>query len=247
MCWPHAALRDLKTKDSRLRRRARDRVSDETARLTHCIANKYQPPYCRPNNRLKGSSFSTALSLRGYVGEQYGIEGVIDGNPHGSVPSDLGLLNGGIESWFGRWKPDDYQSTALHTCLDANRVIMHNQYGEKPWPGLWFRISIPRISCPAELSANAEPCGEDALHAILLHLARSALETNDADLNLVPCLPAIREVVLAKARKTLRYGFPDFLEILQKNKTGSTLSVTDIQRFLMNLDGGSSDALAGIS
>ncbi|KAF4611177.1 hypothetical protein D9613_007282 [Agrocybe pediades] len=56
--------------------------------------------------------------------------------------SEYSSITNGLTVWLGRWRVDDYRSTAMHVSLDFDRIIFHNQWGEKPWPGLNFRISF---------------------------------------------------------------------------------------------------------
>ncbi|KDR68596.1 hypothetical protein GALMADRAFT_231244 [Galerina marginata CBS 339.88] len=101
----------------------------------------------------------TTLSLAGSLGKEFGVEAFLfhliprngcniyfSGRLRKLKPEGdslfLSRLTDGFTVWFGRWTSADYRSTSLHTCLDANRFIIHNQFGEKPWPGSYFRISV---------------------------------------------------------------------------------------------------------
>ncbi|KDR81033.1 hypothetical protein GALMADRAFT_1120631 [Galerina marginata CBS 339.88] len=103
----------------------------------------------------------TSLSLAGQVLEQGGIEillshivpsqgcnlyfagsfGYVDPQSPATM-AHMSTFSDAFSKWFGRWRCEDYKSTELHTCLDAKRFIIHNQSGEKPWPGSYFRISV---------------------------------------------------------------------------------------------------------
>ncbi|KDR81036.1 hypothetical protein GALMADRAFT_264961 [Galerina marginata CBS 339.88] len=103
----------------------------------------------------------TSLSLAGRVLEQGGMETLLShivpsqgcniyfagsfryvSPQNAATQANMTAFSDAFSKWFGQWKCEDYKSTELHTCLDAKRFIIHNQSGEKPWPGSYFRISV---------------------------------------------------------------------------------------------------------
>ncbi|KDR81034.1 hypothetical protein GALMADRAFT_241657 [Galerina marginata CBS 339.88] len=103
----------------------------------------------------------TSLSLAGQVLDQYGIETLLShivpsqgcnlyfagsfgrvSPQNAATKAYMSTFSEAFSKWFGQWRCEDYKSTELHTCLDAERFVIHNQSGEKPWPGSYFRISV---------------------------------------------------------------------------------------------------------
>ncbi|KAJ3510039.1 hypothetical protein NLJ89_g4898 [Agrocybe chaxingu] len=90
------------------------------------------------------------LSLMGQVGGQGGIDtflSYIDTSQGcnlyfaGRFKNMTAAFNdAGLVAWFERWNDEDYKNRALHARFSMGQLVMYNQSGQKPRPGLWFNI-----------------------------------------------------------------------------------------------------------
>ncbi|KAF8885064.1 hypothetical protein CPB84DRAFT_1788629 [Gymnopilus junonius] len=182
----------------------------------------------------------TTLSLAGYIGERAGIETILD-----KIITNAGcnlyfagrlrwtdiFVNSsdkfskfirGFKNWSDRWKPEDYKSTELHSCLDAKRFIMHNQSGEGPWPGLYFRVSIGwgnhhRSPLTDEQSTCRATGGsyfkQDTLTSILLQLISSHNDEVDT------FLPTLQKIIVVNLHQVQTLDYSEFLQLRDQPQT----------------------------